>query len=364
MPPGHDPGSQNLPLNLMLTLASLVIIVGGMQAGADLLIPILLSLFIAVICTSPVHWLHERGLGMRLSVLATLLILGVLMTLLGALLGNSFTTFMDALPKLQDQLQEHYLTVLRWLAGQGISIDPKGVSELFDASRATDWVPVFLGSVGNLLSQSVVIMLLVIFMLFETLDFRNKVSQALLNPAPSLKRFTEFSRNLKRYLAIKTVISLVTGVLVWGTCMVIGVDFALLWGTLAFCLNYIPNIGSALAAVPAVLLTLAMPEGGPFKAMLLAGAYLAINFLMGNIIEPRVMGRTMGLSTLVAFLSLVVWGWIFGPVGMLLSVPLTMTLKIALDSHPETRWLAKLLSPSERARRRRAEMRSPEPPPE
>ena len=83
MSPGYDPGSQNLPLNLMLTLASLVIIVGGMRAGADLLIPILLSLFIAVICTSPVHWLHERGLGMRLSVLVTLLILGVLVTLLG-----------------------------------------------------------------------------------------------------------------------------------------------------------------------------------------------------------------------------------------------------------------------------------------
>ncbi|GAB2794149.1 AI-2E family transporter [Halomonas shantousis] len=352
MPQGQEPIPPNVPLNLTLALASIVVIIGGMRLGADLLVPIILSLFIAVICTAPVHWLHEHGLGTRTSVLTTLFILGGLFTLLGVLLANSFATFVEALPALEEQLHGHYLSLLQWLAGLGFSIHPQQFSELLDPAQATGWVPLFLGGIGSLLSQSIVIMLLVIFMLFETLDFRNKVARALNNPAPSLERFTEFSRNLKRYLAVKTVISLVTGVLVWISCWLIGVDFPLLWATLAFCLNYIPNIGSALAAIPAVLLTLAMPEGGLFKAMLLSGAYLGINFLMGNIIEPRVMGRTLGLSTLVAFLSLVVWGWILGPVGMLLSVPLTMTLKIALESHPETRWLARLLGPNEQRRKR------------
>ncbi|MDW5376725.1 AI-2E family transporter [Halomonas sp. HP20-15] len=338
-----DDNKRSIPLNLTLALAALVIIIAGMKLGADLLVPLILSLFIAVICTSPVHWLYRMGVGRRSAVLLTLLIIGIFLVLLGSLLASSLATFMEALPKLEDQLHKHYLNLLNWLSGLGVYIRPKRMSEWLDPTGATQLVPTFLNSLGSLLTQSVLIILLVIFMLFETLDFRNKVAQSLENPAPSLRRFKEFSYNLKRYLAIKTLISLVTGALIFCACLLLGVKFPLLWGTLAFSLNYIPNIGSALAAVPAVLLTLVMPDGGLAKAGILAGAYLVINFVIGNLIEPRVMGRTLGLSTLVAFLSLVVWGWILGPVGMLLSVPLTMTLKIALNSHPETRWLARML---------------------
>jgi predicted PurR-regulated permease PerM len=119
---------------------------------------------------------------------------------------------------------------------------------------------------------------------------------------------------------------------------------------LAFALNFIPNIGSAIAAVPPVLLLLVSQNGGVGDAFLLALAYLGVNFVLGNLLEPRLMGRALGLSTLVAFLSLVVWGWIFGVAGLLLSVLLTMTLKIALDSHPQTRWMAHLLGPGSHIR--------------
>ena len=143
------------------------------------------------------------------------------------------------------------------------------------------------------------------------------------------------------------MVSLVTGALVWVACLLVGVDFPLLWAVLAFALNYIPNIGSAIAAVPPVMLLLVSPQGGLIDALLLASAYLGINFLIGNIVEPRMMGKALGLSSFVAFLSLVVWGWVFGTVGMLLSVVLTMTLKIALDSHPQTRWISHLLGPGD-----------------
>jgi len=344
MSPGQEPSFRNAPINLMLTLASLTIIIAGIRAAESLIIPILLSLFVAVICTSPVHWLYRRGVNSVAAVLITLLILGGLLFLFGTLLANSFAMFMDSWPEMQKQLQGHYLTLLQWLANQGFSVSPQELSDMVDNSGDKSWVSGFISGLGLVLSQSLVMLLMVNFMLFETLDFRQKVARALTNPGPSLERFTEFSYNLKRYMVVKTVISLITGGLVTISAWLVGVQFALLWGALAFILNYIPNIGSVLAAVPAVLLTLAMPDGGPVKAMTLAGAYLTINFVLGNIVEPRIMGRTMGLSTLVAFLSLVVWGWILGPVGMLLSVPLTMTLKIALDSHPETRWIARCLA--------------------
>lgn len=344
----HD--TRTIPFNLLLALAALVIIIAGLKLGASLLVPLILSLFIAVICTTPVQWLQRLGLGRRMAVLVTLLILGVWIMLLGSLLAGSIATFMEVLPDLEQQLLAQYYALISWAPQLGGYMQPDSITTWLDMSTLSRFVPTLLDSIGSLISQSLLIILLVGFMLFETLHFRDKVLQALDDPAPSLRRFNEFSYTLKRYLAIKTLISLATGVLVYVSCLVIGVGFPLLWATLAFCLNYIPNIGSALAAIPAVLLTLVMPEGGIWDALALAIAYLIINFVIGNLIEPRVMGQTLGLSTLVAFLSLVVWGWILGPVGMLLSVPLTMTLKIALNSHPETRWLAQLLGGSAETR--------------
>lgn len=347
--PGPSQGSsQSMPLNATLSLAALVVIIAGMKGGASLLVPMLLAFFIAVVCTSPVQWLHRLGVPMRLSVCLTLLVLLGLVSLLGLLVVNSFSTFVSSLPDIETRLYEAYWNVLNRLSDMGLAIDPEQLDALFDMQSGTTWVPAILSEIGNLFMQSIVVSLLVVFMLFETLNFRDKVSLALENPAPSLKRFAEFSRTFKRYLAVKTIISLATAVLVWLSCLMVGVDFPLLWAVLAFALNFIPNIGSAIAALPPVLLLLVSQDSGIWQAFLLSLAYLGINFVLGNLVEPRLMGRALGLSTLVAFVSLVVWGWVFGAAGMLLSVLLTMTLKIALDSHPQTRWMAHLLGPGAR----------------
>ena len=340
---GNPLAKRDIPLNFLLGLAALIVIVGGMRLGANLLVPLILSLFIAVICNAPVQWLHRKGLGEYTSVLITLLIFGLFVVLLSILLAGSIAAFMQALPGLREQLVGQYYLLIGWMPSLGGYLQPESISRWLDLSTLSGFMPTLLESIGTLLSQSLLIILLVGFMLFETLSFRTKIAVALENPAPSLRRFTEFSYNLKRYLAIKTFISLVTGVLIFIACWAVGSGFPLLFATLAFLLNYIPNIGSALAAIPAVLLTLVSPEGGAVDAGLLAIAYLVVNFVMGNLVEPRVMGQTLGLSTLVAFMSLVIWGWILGPVGMLLAVPLTMTLKIALNSHPETFWLARMM---------------------
>jgi predicted PurR-regulated permease PerM len=126
--------------------------------------------------------------------------------------------------------------------------------------------------------------------------------------------------------------------------LILNIDYALLWGLLAFLLNFIPNIGSIIAAIPAILLSLI--QFGPGIAIITSVGYLVINFVFGNVLEPRMMGKGLGLSTLIVFLSLIFWGWILGPVGMLLSVPLTMVVKIALDSSDDTRWIATLLGTS------------------
>ncbi|WP_156509002.1 AI-2E family transporter, partial [Oleiphilus sp. HI0132] len=133
------------------------------------------------------------------------------------------------------------------------------------------------------------------------------------------------------------------GGLIYIWLLILGVEYPLLWALIAYLLNFVPNIGSIIAAVPVMLL--ALIQLGPLHMLLVAAGYLFVNTLMGNVIEPRYMGRGLGLSTLIVFLSLVFWGWVLGPVGMLLSVPLTMLLKIAFESSDETRWIAIIMGP-------------------
>ena len=200
-----------------------------------------------------------------------------------------------------------------------------------------------LNSLGNLLTNGFLILMTAIFMLLEATSIPAKLRTISGDRESSLESFDKFVNDVKNYMAIKTLISLFTGAVVAVFVFMMGLDYPLLWGMLAFALNYVPNIGSIIAAVPAVLL--AVIQIGLVKAMIIATGYVVINLVMGSVIEPRFMGKSLGLSTMVVFLSLLFWGWILGPVGMLLSVPLTITAKIALDSREESRWIAVLLGP-------------------
>ena len=196
-------------------------------------------------------------------------------------------------------------------------------------------------SFGVVLANAFLILLTVVFILLEASSFSGKLRVIARNAHLTLANVDAFTGTVRRYLAIKSLMSLGTGAAVWLWLSILGVDYPVLWGLLAFLLNFVPNIGSIIAAVPAVLL--ALVQLGPAAAAWSAAGYLAINVLFGSVLEPRFMGRGVGLSALVVFLSLVFWGWVLGPVGMFLSVPLTITAKIALAASDETRWAAVLL---------------------
>jgi len=203
----------------------------------------------------------------------------------------------------------------------------------------------FVGSAFNrligTLANAFLILLTVAFILLELTSFGDKLQRLVHDPADALSSFGAFSTTLNRYLVIKSLLSLATGVVISMVLFLIGIDYPLLWGIIAFVLNFVPNIGSIIAAIPAVLMGLiqfGLPTAG-WVALL----YAVVNNVLGNMVEPRLMGRSLGLSTLVVFSSLVFWGWLLGPVGMFLSVPLTMALKIGFASSDETRWLAVLL---------------------
>jgi AI-2 transport protein TqsA len=200
---------------------------------------------------------------------------------------------------------------------------------------------------AGFVSAAAIVILFTIFMLSEATGFPTKLRAAIGRGDADLSRFAGAVQDIQRYLAIKTAISLATGTLVAFWLWTIGVDFPLLWGMLAFLFNFVPNIGSLIAAIPAVLFTLLIL--GPWTALLAAGGYIVVNIGLGNLVEPHLMGRRFGLSTLVVIISLVFWGWLWGPVGMLLSVPLTVVVRIGLEYTDDLRWLAVLLSNEARA---------------
>ena len=329
----------------ILIAAALVIIAAGMKAAEAVLVPFLLAAFLAIIAAPPMFWLEKRRIPQWLAIILVMLGIVLLLVSVGALVAQSANVFSNKLPFYQDRLNTLSNSTLLWGSSYGLEMPKDFLREYLNVGMALDVAGNTLRGLSNALSNGLLILFTVIFILAEASSFPRKLRDVLKTPEQSMPYFSQFADNVNRYIAIKTTVSTVTGILVYFLLLFTGVDFPLLWGLLAFLLNDVPNIGSIIAAVPAVLLALVQLGVGP--ALLVTSGYVVINLIMGNVIEPRYMGRGLGLSTLIVFLSLVFWGWMLGPVGMLLSVPLTITAKIALEANPATEWLAHLLGPSD-----------------
>lgn len=328
----------------VLLAAALVIVIAGMREAAALLVPFLLSLFIAVLCLPVMQALKNKAVPEPLAIVLVILLVLVAGTGLVVLVGSSVDDFSRNLPLYETRISEQWSSLLVWLAGLGVVLPQETLASHFDPRSAMQMAGAILKGFGNVLANSFLIILTVIFILLEAGSFGRKMKA--INSArgkdPASSDFArDFAKKVRTYMSIKTWMSLLTGVLVALSLWLLGVDYPQLWGVLAFLFNYVPNIGSIIAAVPAVLV--ALVQLGTTTALLTAAVYVVINVVVGNVLEPKFMGKGLGLSTLVVFLSLVFWGWVLGPVGMLLSVPLTVTVKLALDSKAETRWMGALL---------------------
>jgi predicted PurR-regulated permease PerM len=325
----------------LLTAASFVIVVAGLRAASAIVIPILLAALIAVLCAPAVLFLQRKRVPVLIAVALVVLAILVAGVAMGTLLGTSVKEFTKELPTYQLRIEEETKVFVDWLREKGVAVPEEALKDTFNPGVAMGLAANILSGLGGLLTNAFLIVLTVVFILLEASTLPAKISAASENMQVPLSGFRRFAQSVNRYLAIKTLLSLATGIAVAVWLALLGVDFPLLWGLLAFLLNYVPNIGSFIAAIPAALL--ALIQQGPHGFLLTVAGYTVINVVFGNLVEPRLMGRRLGLSPLVVFLSLVFWGWVFGAVGMLLSVPLTMILKIALESRDETRWAAILL---------------------
>jgi len=330
----------------LVASACFVIVVAGMRTASSILVPFLLSLFIAKICTPFLFWMQRKRVPKALAVLLIFVAILGIGWLLAVFVGSSLNGFSKSLPRYQEGLSQKTTALVSWLSGHGVEVSYQLLIDYLDPGKAMNMVASTITGLRLVLTKTFLIMLTVLFILLEASGFPNKLRAALDNPDESLANISKITEVINRYLLIKTQFSLITGIAIGIWLYILGVDYPLLWGLLAFLLNFVPTIGSFIAAIPAVLL--ALIQLGTGSALLACLGYLVVNVSVGSIIEPKFMGRGLGLSTLVVFLSLIFWGWVLGPVGMLLSVPLTMVIKIALESNQDTHWIGIILGPGPR----------------
>ena len=326
---------------LLVSIAAFIIVVAGLKAAAGLVVPFLLAVFLAILCAPSLAWLKQRRVSSTISILVIMAAVVLLLLTLTSLLNTSVSGFSEQLPVYQESLQQRLSDVQEVLTNYGLAL-PKGfLNDVLNPDLIMGMIRRTLAGFGGVLSNTFLVVLTLLFILLEASSFPQKLAQISRFPEASSEQVQRIIQSINRYMAIKVLTSFATGLLVWLVLVFLGIDFPILWGLTAFLLNFVPTIGSIIAALPAVLL--AIIQAGFGDAVLVATGYLAINVVIGSVLEPHFMGRNLGLSTLVVFLSLVFWGWVLGPVGMILSVPLTMTLKLALENNPDTRAIAIML---------------------
>ncbi len=328
-------------LKFWIISASLVILIAGLKSASSIVTLFLLAILLTAISLAPFDWLRKKGASQTVAMLTILFVLWILTAGLVVLLGSSLSNFLATIPVYQVKLEGIWGTLQKFLVKYGMIEANINVIKQINPTRALTLAGSVFSGFSSLLSNSLLIVLIFVFMLLEVSSFKNKL--AIISP-DSLGSLDKVVLSLKKYFGMKTLTSLSTGILVSIGLAILGVDFPILWGALAFLLNFIPNIGSFLAAIPAILLAfLQLPFAYGIGTLVL---YLAVNFTIGNIVEPRLMGKSLGLSTFIVFISLIIWGWILGAVGMLIATPLTITLKIIFDSREETRNIGILLGDS------------------
>jgi predicted PurR-regulated permease PerM len=329
----------------IILVAAIVIVFSGAKLASAILVPFLLSLFITIILMVPVEAMMRKAVPTWLSLLIVVAAMLVFFAGIFIIVGSAAAAFSDDLPGYQTELQALVTNVAAWFDARGVEISASGLKGALNPERIVTFFQGFIGDVGGALSSIMLIVFTVIFMLSDVSVIKQKLAWHQRKHSQVEKQFgslSDLTILLSTYIKIKAAVSLLTGILIWLGLSLMGIKYPVLWGMLAFLLNFIPTVGSIIAAFPVLLLALLSLD--PVLLLMIIALYLVVNIVVGNFIEPVWMGEEVGLATLIVFLSMVFWGWLFGPVGMLLSVPLTIAVKFLSLRNPHTLWLAVLLS--------------------
>ena len=325
----------------LFKLAALVIIFAGVIYAKVIIAPVLLALFISIICMQPVSWLGKKRIPKWIAII--IVMLGLILIIFGftSLIGGTLSFFLSNVSKYESTITAISITTIQFLNENGFNIPEDQITKLIQPEKIQEFTSHGIKVLINLLGNSFLITLIILFILMEFGSFLIKAKAITNKSYHSILYFSTILKNIRHYLAIKTLICLATGICIYIALLIIGVDYAFFWAVLAGLMNYIPNVGSIIAVIPTFLF--ALVQLGLGGALWTFGSFLVIHNVLGNFIEPKLMGKGLDLSALVVILSLIFWGFLLGPVGMFLATPFTLTIKIIMEQNEKTRWLAILL---------------------
>jgi len=337
----YDKGLGSIESSPIIKLAALIIILAGAMYAKTIIAPFLLALFISIICIQPITWLEKKRIPRWIAIIVIILGLVSLFFGFSSLIGGTLSFFLSNVSKYETTVTTISKSVIQFLNDKGLKIPEDQISSLIQPAKILEFTSGAVKQLFTLLGNTFLIFLIILFILMEFGSFSDKAKAITNGPDKSIAYFSTILQDIRHYLGIKTLVCLSIGILIYIAMLIIGVDYPLLWALIAGLMNYIPNIGSIIATIPAFLF--ALVQLGLGGALWTLGAFMVIHNVLGNFIEPKIMGKGLGLSTLVVLLSLLFWGFILGLVGMFLAVPFTLTMKIILEQNDKTRWLAILL---------------------
>lgn len=315
------PDQSDSRFRLLIGVAAFVIIAAGIREAAELLNSILLAMLLAVAVLPAFEAMRRRGVPKGLAVALTSLLLGgVVLALLG-ILGLSGTRLVQVLPEYQNRAESLLGGLERWMKARGIQPDQVLSLELVNPGRLLGLAAGFLSGLGKVLSQVLLLLLIVGFFLAER-GLHDQTFQA----GGTVARV---ARDVRQYLVITSLTGLGFAVLVYFIMLAVGTDLPLVWATLAFVMNFVPNVGIILALVPPVILTLL--ELGWQRALVVLAAFVVLNFVVDNLVKPRFLRSGLDVPPLLGLLSLVVWAYLLGPTGAVLALPLTIAVRRVLE---------------------------------
>ncbi len=333
---------------LVQLLTGVVIIAAGLHAARAILAPLALAVFAAAVSLPVMTWLRRRGAHTTVAIFLVVAINASLLTFVGWVIVQTVNELRVELPTYLERAQILEGGLREWLEARGITMPPDTFATLVQPDQLLNTVTSAARNITSVLALFLLILLYMVFVLAESVALPDKVRRVLGPESRVLAGGAAVVAQVQRYLALKTLISLVTGSLIGVAAAIFGVDFALFWGLLAFLLNYIPTIGSITAAV--VGIAVALLQLGPGPAFGMSIVYVVVNVTVGSIMDPILIGRQLRLSPIVVLVSLVFWGWTWGPIGAFLSVPLTITLRMVLERIQGLQPFAELMGPVEDTR--------------
>ena len=333
---------QHWPINqLFIFMAALSIVFMAMKLSAGIIVPFLIASSIAILLAPLLAYLETKHIPRLVSLLFVTVLILIPVIALGGHIGEEVSDFVRNYHTIEKEFDLWLGQISEKINKLGIAITHNDLREAFDKSNFNELIQGLAKQTKNQFSNIFLIFFLVAFILMESTYLHNKFLKIMKDRKESIEESMEIIEKIKMYFLIKVKTSLVTALWILLILWFYDMRYALLLATLVFFLNFIPVIGSIIAAIPAVVL--ALIDQSMMTAVWIAMWYMIVNTVIGNMLEPHIMGKGLGLSSLTVFLSMIFWGWIFGPAGMILSVPLTMAMQFLFDQYEETKWFAFML---------------------